>query len=498
MPASGFDYKKYLYLINKNKGMFVAISLTIMTLAVMISFLLPKKYEAKSTVFIEKNVIGELVKGITVSPSMDDTIKVLTYALSSRALVLKVINELDFNLKTKSDADTEQLLKDLQRDTSITVKDKDLFTISFKHSNPRIARDYVNTLVRSYIESNVAEKREESYNATKFLAEQISTFKERTDKAESAVTKYKTDKGGLATVDEGRLMQDINSAQQKLYELQLRRKLLEGQLALTKKSSDPLQVKLVAMKKRLDELRVDYTDNYPEVQSLKSHIESLQEEMKGRTGGGTADPQELWKIETELAAVKEGERNLQQNIASNRQLLGSIPTTKAGLDKLEAEKTNQKNIYDLLYLRHDQSEVSKQMELQDKSTTFRIVDPAVTPVMPVSPDRKKIMLMGIIGGLACGLGFVLLRDYLDHSVTTVGALRNFGLPVLAVIPLIVGKEEIAIERKKALHLYLVSGVYFSLILAVLIMELLGITLVDTLMSNLNLPPLAAKVMKRLM
>jgi succinoglycan biosynthesis transport protein ExoP len=191
MQSSEMDYKKYLQILARNKERFAVIALLLMTAVFVVSFLLPRKYQATSTVFIEKNVISELVKGITVTPSMEDTINVLTYAITSRTLLTKVVDSLDLNLG-KNQGDTEELIKRLQRNTTVKVKDKNLFTISFTDQNPRVARDFVNTLVRLYIEDNMSSKRGESYDATKFLSEQIATFNTKLEKAEAEVNAYKT------------------------------------------------------------------------------------------------------------------------------------------------------------------------------------------------------------------------------------------------------------------------------------------------------------------
>ena len=152
MQSSEVDFKKYLQLLIRRKKLFVVVALLIMTAAIVVSFVLPRKYEAKSTVFIEKNVISELVKGITVSPSMEDTIKVLTYAITSRTLLTKIADSLDMNLTAKKNIDNEDLVKKLhQTNIDVKVKDKNLFLISFTDSNPKIARDFVNTLVGTSI-----------------------------------------------------------------------------------------------------------------------------------------------------------------------------------------------------------------------------------------------------------------------------------------------------------------------------------------------------------
>lgn len=499
MQSSEFDYKKILQLLTRRKVLFVVLSLFIMTAGVVVSFVLPKKYEAKSTVFIEKNVISELVKGITVTPSMEDTIKVLTYAITSRTLLTKTADSLDMNVTSKNNIDSEELLKRLQKDIDVQVKDRNLFIISFKDSNPRIARDFVNTLVRLYIEENTSSKRDESYDATKFLSEQINTFKTKLEKAQDDVNAYKREKGSVIAIDEAKLFEEINISQQKLYDLELKRRQLEGMRLVTKKSSDPLQAKLISLQKHLEDLRSEYTDSYPEVIMTKGEIETIKEQMKGRKGGAyqSLDPNELAKIDAEIAAIKVSEEGMRRYIATNQALLRNIPSAKAGLDKLELEKNNQKNIYDQLFARHGQSEVSKQMEVQDKSTTFRVVDPAVLPVKPVSPNRLKIMLMGIFGGIAGSIGLLLMLDQMDNSVKGIDFVKGFNVPILAVIPHIQDSKELATQRRKTARIFTIAGIYFLFILCFPAIELLGPTYVDKVLSNIHSTDLVQGVKEHL-
>ena len=488
-----FDYKKYLDLIAKSKRLFAIIALLIMTGAVILSYALPKKYEAKSTVFVEKSIISDMVKGIAVTPSIEDKIKVLTYAMSSRTLILKVSDELDLNVKKHSEADIEKMVARFQKNLDIKLKDKEgLFIISFLHEDPRIARDFVNALVRRYIEENVSYKREESYGATKFLSEQVTTFKEKLDKAEAQVNDFRRQKGALLTNDEGALLKEISDAQQKLEEFRMRRIQAESMRNLLKKE-DPLRDKLTAMQKRLAELRVEYTDSYPDVINLKADIDTITQQLKERSGRGAsfADPHEMEKSEVELRSLKAAEDFQRRIIEARQGLLRSIPAARAELEGLEREKNNQKGLYEQLIARHGASEVSKQMEVQDKATTFRIVDPAVMPIKPAYPNRVRIILLGLAAGLAGGLGFLLLLDYLDHSVKMLGTLKTLGLPVLAVIPLMKSDNEIQLERKRDLRLYLMSGCWFSVILVVLIMEALDVTLMESMLGGLFSPQLAS-------
>jgi polysaccharide chain length determinant protein (PEP-CTERM system associated) len=198
-----------------------------------------------------------------------------------------------------------------------------------------------------------------------------------------------------------------------------------------------------------------------------------------------ADPQELEKVEAELQALRISEAGLARYIATNQALLSRIPAAKSGMEKLDLEVKNKKALYDQLMARHGQSEVSKQMEVQDKTTNFRIVDPAILPVKPVSPNRVKIILMGIVAGLAGSFGILFALDQLDPAIRSIDTLKGMGLSVMAVIPRIRVEEELQKERKRDRRLYLAASSYFAVILLVLATEALGYSLVERLFQTLK-------------
>jgi len=458
-------------------------ALAIMTVITVVSYLLPNKYEAKSTVFIEKSVISELLRGLAFTPSAEDKIKVLSYALNSRTLITKVLNELD--MENNSEDKQEKLVKKMQDNTQIKIQDKEgLFVISFQDNNPKIARDYVNALVRRYIDENTSSNREESYGATKFVSEQLTAFKEKLDKSEKAANAFKSGSGAIASMDPSSLLNDINVSQQRLDELRIQQSQLETALSGLNKVNS-VQSNMPVLQKRVQELQLQYTDNYPEIQRIKEEIQALDEQLK--SGRGIAKPvysPEYARLSSELRALRQAAANISNNIARNRGLLHSIPAAKATLESLERENSSQKTLYEAMLSRQGQSEVSKQMEVQDKSTVFRIVDPAVLPFKPVSPDRVKIILLGILAGIGGGLGIVLLKDELDHSIKNLDMVKDLGLPVLAVIPRIEDPQQLVLQAKRDRNLYIAASGYFSLILAVLATEVTGLAVISKVISNL--------------
>ena len=55
------ELERYVRLLLRRKRLLVLMTLLVMTLGIVTSYLLPKKFEAQSTVFIEQSVISDLV-----------------------------------------------------------------------------------------------------------------------------------------------------------------------------------------------------------------------------------------------------------------------------------------------------------------------------------------------------------------------------------------------------------------------------------------------------
>lgn len=117
--------------------------------------------------------------------------------------------------------------------------------------------------------------------------------------------------------------------------------------------------------------------------------------------------------------------------------------------------------------------------------TFRVVDPAILPAKPASPNRLMIMLGGIAAGLGGAFGILFLLDSMNSSLKSSDAARQFGLPVLAVIPKIDEPALIARQRKRNLRLFAVAGIYFLLLLCFPLMELLQVPYMDKILDRIT-------------
>lgn len=77
---------------------------------------------------------------------------------------------------------------------------------------------------------------------------------------------------------------------------------------------------------------------------------------------------------------------------------------------------------------------------QLKGNNVRVIDVALTPEKPIKPKKLLSLLLGMIGGLAIGIGLAFLIEILDQSVRTQEDVENkLGLPFLGQIPFASGR-----------------------------------------------------------
>lgn len=94
---------------------------------------------------------------------------------------------------------------------------------------------------------------------------------------------------------------------------------------------------------------------------------------------------------------------------------------------------------------------------QLKGNNVRVIDTALVPEKPIKPKKLASVLLGMIGGLAIGIGLAFLIELLDQSVRTQEDVENkLGLPFLGQIPFASGKEGAVYETLLSKELSLTS------------------------------------------
>lgn len=523
--------KKYLFLVYKKRFIFLFTSLLVMVSIAGASFFMTKKYEASSTVFIERNMIDGLLKGITITPSMNDRIRVLRDYMLSRDLISRTLKKLDADLRAPTPEQFEAMINKYQRATSIRLRGGDLFIVSLRDENPAFARDFVNALVQTYVEENISSKREEAFGASRFISEQLAFFKNKLDEAQDKIIQFRREREIYSTVSEGALLGNISRYEAEIEQLKVQKnQMMAGitamrkQLELMRKASarnpgNPLAASMLdggaaqiaQLEARRRELLQVYNEGHPELVRLQARIDAIREGGESPGAGdaalaeGAFNPSEdpvyvdlkmrLNMAESEYQALDGRERELHALVQQTQIKLRDYPEEKKVLADLERERNNYQSLYEQLLQRQGVTEVSKQMEVADKTTTFRIVDPAVLPRTPVSIDRLKVMLFGVFAGFGAGIALVVLLELISGKFKDVNDLRQLGVPILAEIPSIPNPALEARRKKFNMARYACAACGFLIVGGFLLHDALGLGLIDQFIIDTRLDQLVGKVMR---
>ncbi len=419
------DVRRYLRLVYKKRVLFALIASVVTTAIIVGGYMMPKIYEAKSIIYIERSFLEDLIKNVTMAPAFDEKIRALSVIMKSRSLLARVLQDIGIDVSRMSPEQAEAMITRYQNKTDIKVdlnRAPDLFIVSFSGSDPNLASNYVNALVHRYIQENLTLKREETAGANRFLTEQLTFNKEKLDRLDAQISHARRSR----------------------------------RIAL------PPDEQLLQMQKRLDALLSQYTENHPDVIKLKAEIERLENEMPARKKNPTT-------AQNTVSAITDGSRTPDGDAMS-----------KGNLADLERERETTRKIYEDLLATRGKSEVSTQAEARSKAGVFRVIDPAVVPTKPVSPRTGLVVLLGILGGVAAGITVIMSLDMMDSSVRSVETAKKLGVPILAVIPTIQTQAETARVRKKDRLLYGAIGVYLTMVLSVAAMEALNLPYVDNM------------------
>jgi len=79
-----------------------------------------------------------------------------------------------------------------------------------------------------------------------------------------------------------------------------------------------------------------------------------------------------------------------------------------------------------------------------QSGNVRILDKAIAPSFPVTPNKKLNLMLGLLIGLGLGIGLTFLVEYFDNTVKSVEDVERLGFNLMGAIPKI---EQDKLQKK---------------------------------------------------
>jgi len=144
---------------------------------------------------------------------------------------------------------------------------------------------------------------------------------------------------------------------------------------------------------------------------------------------------ELDQLDRQLASKEAEHQRLRSLADSYQQRVDRVPTRESELAELSRDYSTLQTLYTTLLSRQEESKIAANLERRQIGAQFKLLDPARIAEAPFSPNRRRIILLGMAVGLVLGLGLIAWLEYRDRSFKTDNDLVTvLTLPVLAVVP----------------------------------------------------------------
>ena len=363
----------------------------------------------------------------------------------------------------------------------VPERESDLIKITARSNSPDEAALLANTYAEAYQEQTMLQSRSRSRSIREFLENRLTEQRDTLSKAEGQMRGFMEGSGvvsldqesntvveQIATLEATRNALDLDietyskrlaSMEQELprqesqaaasisqandsYIRQLQEQLgrLEVQRDVIVAQSDPSVLSQSMYQQRLKDID-------DQIKNLRKRLEErsgafIQSFLAGEGGGagsgsGSGDAfgyirtlkQQMLETKFQLETLRSRRNALAGTIRDYEQRFKKIPRQSIEFARLQRERLSSERLYGLVEERYNEAAITEKSEFG----YVDIIDRAIVPNIPVSPDIRKNMALGLLLGLGLGIGLILLKDIVDVRARTPEQLRKKGYFTLAEV-----------------------------------------------------------------
>jgi polysaccharide chain length determinant protein (PEP-CTERM system associated) len=227
-----------------------------------------------------------------------------------------------------------------------------------------------------------------------------------------------------------------------------------------------LDARISAINKNLDGLRLQYTENHPDIVSAKRLIGQLEatkreEAKKTRvTDPGASYSPMLQQMNVALSVEEARMAGLKARVAEYATRLARLqsqstaaPEVEAQLAQLNRDYQVNKENYEKLVGRREAAKLSGDLSSATDMMSFRVIDPPSVPLTPAGPNRPRLYAMVLAAALVAGVGGALLMSQIRPTFLSQHSLREVsGLPVLGSVNMNWTQAE-TVKRRRRLYAF---------------------------------------------
>ena len=318
----------------------------------------------------------------------------------------------------------------------ISDKNATLIDITFSDRNPQRACDFINTLIRVYRETWLKDKNRMTIATSNFITERLGVIESELGDVDENISSYKS----------SHLLPDVEAASaiymeqsketgDKLLKLSTQRAMAQyvrGYLDQGVRSNQLLPVNSGINSANIEEQIAKYnalllqrnslisnsSERNPLVQNYDQQLEAM------RTSILTSIDNLVVNIDTEIEHLQAEEQRTNSQIASN-------PNQAKYLQSVGRQQKVKEALYLFLLQKREENELSQAFTAYN---TRIVAAPHGSPA-PISPVRSKMLLVGLLIGLAIPGGIIYFRESTRTTIRGRKDIEHLSVPFIGEIPM---------------------------------------------------------------
>ena len=446
---------------------------------IALTHIIPPQYESQTLVLVERQKVPENYVMPVVTEDLGSRLASMREQILSRSRLEPII--VKFNLY----AGRENTMDDRVEMTQKAIEIKPIatasasygmpgFFITFKAQDARTAQQVCAEITSLFVSENLNSREQSAEGTTDFLKLELADAKAKLDDQDAKLAAFEQKYFGMLPEQESHnvntlqslttqldaVTQSLGRAQQDVTFLQAmvtqQTHDLEGSgPTATGVSVDERQAELKSLIEQKQVLEAEYTPDHPDVVAISRKIADLQAEIAlasaepapatppapAASTVSRFDPPQLQQLKAQLraaqvslAAAKQDQARIQQQIRTYESYVQSSPQVEAAYKQLTRDHETALGFYNSLLIKMNESSMATALEQRQQGEQFRVLDPANIPDMPTFPNPFVFAGGGFTLGLLVGLFFAALLEYRDTFMRSERDIWAFTkLPTLAVI-----------------------------------------------------------------
>lgn len=501
-------------------------------LTVTITMLLPPVYEARARILIESQQIPDELARSTVTQTAAERISLIQQRLLTRQNLLEIARQQNV-FRHQPDLTPTEVVNEMQRATIIagnaagTGRRGNTTTsgvdIGFRARDSQTAARVANDLVTRVLAENTQARTERASTTVAFFNDEVQRLNLEIDAVSRQIVEFKSQNEGTLpqTLDLRRgelasLRDRATTRESERIALEDRRRDLQRSLEIgvggvisdQQRSADMSE--LNRLRAQLVQQRATLSESHPTVRMLAARVAALETaiaqpaaspantalpETVAQTGQAMLTLSEIERIDTQLEALETQDEIDRARIVALEESISATPAVELALGNLERTLDALQIRLREATIKQAQAQTGERLEVNQQAERFEVIEQAIAPEDPISPNRMRLMALGSVASIGVGFGLVFLAELLNRALRTDrDVARQLGIRPIVSIPYIPSPRETMRRRWTMRLLILVFLVGLPSVIVAIDQFVLPLPLIlEQLVDRLQLRPVLQAV-----